>query len=356
MRWPNGGQPAATGSGDAGLDSPDHSADAAEIRALLKHLSQTRLAVSADLSAAAGALEDDRADIAADMFAGVERELARLRAAARPAASSPVSPAPLTDTAEPGRLGFSRHRLARAVVGAAALAVAIAVVPQFASSSHSSTGAAASAPASPSMSLVSSQFTALTQRLTAADASPAAILAAGRSWQSAVARDLPAAATSVSSASTVVTMLRVERTLVQASPTLRAPQNRSVAAALASGPNSLLIQLRSLASPQVLQTLPAVIQALPLATTTTPGTTTAAAGPVTGATPAAGTKPAQPTLPTAPAAGATTPPAPAVSPTTAPAGGVTLPPLPSTLGQLTGDQGGLGQTVGNVLNGLGLGR
>ena len=33
-------------------------------------------------------------------------------------------------------------------------------------------------------------------------------------------------------------------------------------------------------------------------------------------------------------------------------------PLPSTLGQLTGggtDSGSLGQTVGNVLNGLGLG-
>jgi hypothetical protein len=210
------------------------------------------------------------------------------------------------------------------------------------------------------MSLASSEFTALTQRLTTANASPAAILAAGRSWQRAVANDLPSAATDVTSASTVVTMLRVERTLLQASPTLQAPQNRAVVAALASGPNSLLTQLRRLASPQVLQTLPAVIQVLPLAGATTPGTTTAAARPSPATSPAATgdgpTLPTLPTLPSAPAAGATTPPTQVASSTPAPPGGIPLPPLPSRLGQLTSsDQGGLSQTVGNVLNGLGLG-
>jgi hypothetical protein len=338
------------------VQTPDHSADAAQVRALLSQLSRARLSVSAELSAAAGALEDDRADIAADMLAGAQREMSGLRAAAR---QQPPAPVPAQSIPDTDSRGGPRHRLARALAGAAALAMAIAVVPQITrSSSHPTTGAAAAGPATPAITLASNAFTALTQRLTAANASPTAILAAGRSWQAAVSHDLPTAAGSVASASSVVTMLRVERTLLQASPALRAPQNRTVAQALDSGPNSLLTQLRRLASPSVLQTLPAIIQALPLATTSTPGTTVAGAAPSTGATAPVATGPVQAAVPNAPLAGPTAAPAspaPATSASPAPTDGVPV-PLPSTLGQLTGDgQGGLGQTVGNVLSGLGLG-
>jgi hypothetical protein len=348
---------------------PDQPTDAAQIQALLHELSRVRLAVSADLSGAAGALDDNRPDVASDMVAGARRELAELLDPAREkyhpkalvsarGASDDESP-----MEAPERNGRSpRHRLGRALAGAAALAVAIAVVPQMTrGSSHPSTGATAAAP-SPSMELASSQFAMLSERLAAADASPAAILAAGRSWQAAISRNLPAVAGQAEVASTAVTMLRLERTLLQVSPTLRAPQNRTVAVTLAAASDRLLRQLRSLADPQVLAILPAAIQALPLS----PSKPTV---PVTGATPAPTTAPAvasgtsaQP--PGGPQAAPTNPAAPQAptQPTSAPSLGSGLPvpqlPLPSALGQLTGGgtQGdGLSQTVGQVLSGLGLG-
>jgi hypothetical protein len=379
VRWSKGGSRAATGGGDPGSGADD----AAQIQALLQSLSQVRLAVSADLSAAAGALEDDRADIAAEVIAGARGELAELRAAARrresapspfprkvpvsvggPSATGPRSdPEPRVPEQEIRR---PRHRVARALAGAAALAVAIAVIPQVAGgSSHASNGASAAigTEASPDIRLASSEFTELSQRLLAADAAPATILAAERTWQSAVATSLPNASTDVTAASAVVTMLRQERALLAVSPALSAPANRSLASSLAASSQSLLSRLRQIADPKVLAILPTVLNALAAPTTTTapvaaatpaPGTGTAPSEPATGTGTEAGT------LPTPPAGstGATNPQA----PPSAPASNDPLPSpgptLPSTLGQLTGggtDSGGLGQTVGNVLNGLGLG-
>ena len=171
---------------------------------------------------------------------------------------------------------------ARALAGAAALAVAIAVLPQITGSSSSHRSPAAAGAPSPAIHLASSEFTVLSKQLIAADASPAAILAAGRSWQSAVTRDLPSAASAPASASDLVTMLRAERTLLQVSPTLHAPQNRAVATTLATQSDSLLAQLRRLADPQVLAILPAAIQALPISAPAKPTT------PVAGATAGAG--------------------------------------------------------------------
>ena len=387
MRWSKGGSRAATGGDAAANGSGAH--DAAQIQALLQALSQVRLAVSADLSAAAGALEDDRPDIAADVIAGARAELAELRAAARrrePVPSPFPRKVPVTAGApgvtdpqaapEPGvpeqQIQRPRHLLARALAAAAALAVAITVIPQVTrGSSHSTTGAAGTAAAeqSPSIRLASSEFTVLSQRLLAADAAPATIVAAARSWQGAVASSLPSASTQPATASAVVTMLQQERTLLQVSPALRAPANRPLATSLAANSQSLLTRLRQLAGPQVLAILPTVLGALPLPG---PGVTT---GPQAGTTPAPSTAPSRPasgtgsgSLPSSavPSAGTTNPAAPPSAPASIgplplpqPDPGNVLPlPLPSTLGQLTGggtDSGSLGQTVGNVLNGLGLG-
>jgi hypothetical protein len=177
-----------------------------------------------------------------------------------------------------------------------------------------------------------------------------------------VTRELPTAASQASSASDLVTMLRAERTLLQVSPTLHAPQNRAVAATLATGSDSLLARLRQLATPQILAILPAAIQALPISAPSKPAAPLAGAtaAPAT-VTPPSGTTVTQP--PTVPTTGATNPAAPQTStgpvpaPTLAPGLPVPQLPLPS-LGQLTGggtQGGGLGQTVGDVLNGLGLG-
>ncbi len=369
MRWSTGGSRAATGNGDADGETAGHCADAAQIRALLHELSRARLAVSADLSAAAGALDDDRPDVASDMVAGARRELVDLldpqRREGHPKPLGGVSESGSgADSAAPDPDGRRpRHRLARSLAAAAALVVAIAVVPQVTrSSGHPAPGAAAAAP-SPSIELASSEFATLSQRLTAADASPAAILAAGRSWHSAIARDLPTVAGQLSTAGAAVTMLRLERTLLQVSPTLRAPQNRTVATALATASDSLLVQLRRLASPRVLAILPAAIQALPLSSPSKPTSPLAGATPAP-ATNAAGTAPTQ--APAGPDTGAANPtvPLPPGQPSPAPAlgSGPPLPvpqlPLPSTLGRLTdggAQSGGLRQTVGNVLNGLGLG-
>jgi hypothetical protein len=356
VRWSIGASRAATGFGDADGETPGHSAEVAQIKALLSELSRARLAVSADLSAAAGALDDDRPDVASDMVAGARRELAGLL---EPAARDRVVDEPDLDVSR-GR-GGPRHLLGRALAGAAALAVAIAVLPQITGSSSSHRSPAAAGAPSPAMHLASSEFTVLSKQLIAADASPAAILAAGRSWQSAVTRDLPSTASAPASASDLVTMLRAERTLLQVSPTLHAPQNRAVATTLATESDSLLAQLRRLADPQVLAILPAAIQALPISAPAKP--TTPVAGATTAPTtvaPPAGTTPAQP--PTVPTTGGTNPTAPQAPTVPAPTVGPGVPvpplPLPSTIGQLTGggtQDGGLGQTVGDVLSGLGLG-
>jgi hypothetical protein len=375
VRWSIGGSRAATGNGDADEATPGHSAEAAQIQELLSELSRVRLAVSADLSAAAGALDDDRPDVASDMMAGARRELRELLDPARPSRLIPTPSTQLVsagaETADDkqatprGSGGGPRRHVARALAGAAALAVAIAVLPQIAggNSSHRAPGAAAAARPSPAMRLASSEFTMFSKQLIAADASPATILAAGRAWQSAVTRDLPSAASQASSAADLVTMLRAERTLLQVSPTLRAPRNHAVAASLATESDSLLARLRQLASPQVLAILPAAIQALPISAPSKPTSPVAGATPATAAvTPPSGTTGGE--VPTAPTTGATNPTAPQVSSGPVPAPtldpGLLVPqlPLPSTLGQLTGggtQDGGLGQTVGDVLSGLGLG-
>lgn len=375
VRWSIGGARAATGNGDAHAEMPGQSVDAARIQALLNDLSRVRLAVSADLSAAAGALDDRRGDIASDVIAGARRELAELRAShgglqgdssslpqLLTVGGSPTDApeAPITPAIPAARGG--RSRLTRALAAAAVLAVAVAVVPQVArGSSHPSSGTTA-AEQSPAIHLASSEFGLLSQRLTAAHETPAAILAAERSWQSAVSSDLPSAATQASGASAVVSMLREERTLLQASPTLRATQNRALAATLAAGTESLLAQLRRLADPQVLAILPTAIQALPIGNPDKPALphSSATPSPASSATSAPGGPSPSPSSPTT---GATSPAAPEPSSGTAPLPdpGNGLPELPvplPSLGQLTGgdtQSGGLGQTVGNVLNGLGLG-
>jgi hypothetical protein len=384
VRWSNGGSRAAT-SGSETAANGSGADDAAQIQALLHSLSQVRLAVSADLSAAAGALEDDRADIAADVIAGARRELAEFRAAAHRREFAPsrfprkvpvvvggsgaAEPPVASEFRIPAQGIRPRQRLVRALAGTAALAVVIAVVPQVVrGGSHPSNGATG-APQSPNIRLASSEFTVLSQRLLAADASPATIVAAERSWQGAVATSLPTASTNVATASAVVAMLREERALLLASPALRAPADRTLTTSLAASSQSLLTRLRQLADPQVLAILPTVLNALPLAV---PSTTTA---PSAGATPApgTGTAPTGPTsstgagsgslpTPTVQSTGATNPSAPPSAPASdgpLPDPGNVLPvPLPSTLGQLTGGgtvSGGLGQTVGDVLQGLGLG-
>ncbi len=370
MRWSTGGSRPATGNGDPDGETPGHSADAAQIQALLSELSRARLAISADLSAAAGALDDSRPDVASDMVAGARRELGGLLdPARRPGNTNPLvgTPASVPDGEGAGSDAGAprpRRRLARALAGAAALVVAIAVVPQLTrGSSHPAQGATAAAP-SPAIELASSEFARLSQRLTAADASPAAILAAGRSWHSAIARDLPAVAGRPGIASKAVTMLRLERTLLLVSPALQAPQNRTVAVTLAQSSDSLLAQLRRLAQPQVLALLPAAIQALPLSVPSKPTAPLAGARPVpvTGAAAPAGTSPAPAPAGPHPAAVNPTMPQQPSQPSPAPSVGsglpVPVPPLPSTLGQGSGggaQSGGLSQTVGNVLNGLGLG-
>ena len=382
MRWSKGGSRAATGGGDpataanrpeggAGsgnrlIESPNGN-DAAQIQALLHTLSQVRLAVSADLSAAAGALEDERADIAAEVIAGARGELADLRAQARGREHAP-SPFPRKPAAPPARVPGEQprrpsHRLARALAGAAALVVAIAVVPQITrGAGHPAPGAAGvtAVQPSPDIRLASSEFTTLSRQLLAADAAPATILAAERSWQGAIAGSLPSASTSVTAASAIVTMLRRQRALILASPALRVPANRELATSLAASSQNLLARLRRLADPHVLAALPTVLGALPLPG---PDATTA---PAAGAspTPATSDAPTGPTsstgtgsLPTPADPGSSAPTPPLPSPIPGP-GQVPPVPLPSTLGQLTGGAAGdgdLGQTVGNVLNGLGLG-
>jgi hypothetical protein len=377
----------------AGPDDPagvaSRASEAAEIQALLRSLSQVRLAVSADLSAAAGALEDDRPDIAADVLSGARGELAELRARVRRREHLP-SPFPQKVAVSVGGSGTAapagdvelrvpdqevrrpRHLLARALAGAGALAIAIAVIPQITrSSSHPSNGTAGATAVqqSPDIRLASSEFTLLSQRLLAADASPATIVTAERSWQGAVASSLPAASANTATASAVVTMLQQERTLLAASPALRAPANQALATALAASSQGLLTRLRELAHPQVLAILPTVLRAVPLRPTSasaapTPGATRTPGVPVTPTGPTSGTGTGAVPTPAVPSAGATDPSVPPSAP--APSGGpVQLPvpdptqllpvPLPSTLGQLPGgDDTGLDQTVGSLLNGLGL--
>ncbi len=408
MRWSKGGSRAATGNGDAAAaaNQPERGAaagdpsinglsanEAAQIQALLHSLSQVRLAVSADLSAAAGALEDGRADIAADVIAGARGELAELRAGVRRRESVP-SPFPRKVPVTVAGAGAGaeqpvdadtrvseqayrrpRHRLASALAGAAALAVAIAVIPQVTrGSSHPSTAAGAQAvQQSPDIRLASSEFTVLSHRLLAADAAPATILAAERSWQGAVSSSLPTASRNAATASSVVTMLRQERTLLFASPALRLPANQALATTLVNSSQNLLTQLRRLADEPVLAILPTVLNALPLPPGSIPTVTKVGAGP----TPAPSTGPASgsgtgvgsgtgtgtgiPTQP-APSPGApdptALPSAPASnSPLQLPVPTAVPTPVQSTLSQLTGGAGAgdLGQTVGNLLNGLGLG-
>ena len=90
----------------------------------------------------------------------------------------------------------------------------------------------------------------LSKRLIAADASPAAILAAGRSWQSAVTRDLPSAASQA-----VERVGPSSRCCARSAPCCRCRRRcarrrtDAVAASLATESDSLLARLRRLASP-----------------------------------------------------------------------------------------------------------
>jgi hypothetical protein len=377
VRWAKGGSRAAAGDRaavPADVPGASSAADAAQIQALLTSLSETRLAVSADLSAAAGALEDGRADIAADVIAGARGELAVLRAAARRRERAP-SPSPrlvsagagASRSSEPLRAPFLAgsepperrrpHLVARALAGAAALAIAVTVLPHVAGgASHPATDASqAGQPLN--LRLANSEFSLLRQRLGSADASPAAILAAGRRWQHTVASGLPAASAQRGTASAIVTMLREERSLMTDAPALRSPSSRSVSAALATASDALLARLRQLADPEVLALLPTVIAALPAPLAKLPLPRTTSPAEATPSPSSAAGEATTPPLQTQPSTGPTSPAPPLPTNGTLPVDPhKVLPvPLPSPLGQLGGGAvGGLGQTVGTVLNGLGL--
>ena len=386
MRWSKGGSRAATGGGDAATAAsrPERGAgagdrlteapggnDAAEIQALLHALSQVRLAVSADLSAAAGALEDDRADIAADVIAGARGELAHLRAQVHRCehAPSPNPPNPRKPAAPPARVPGEQprrpsHRLARALAGAAALVVAIAVVPQVTrGAGHPAPGAAGvtAVQPSPDIRLASSEFTMLSRQLLAADAAPATILAAERSWQGALAAQ---------PARRVDQRHRSLGHRDHAPPAAR-PDTRVARAARAGEPAT-----RELPGSELAEPARAAAPARRPARARRPSErarrpSASRAGRHDGAElPAPPPRPATSDAPTGPTSstGTGSPPTPADPSTSAPnpplpspipgPGQVPPAPLPSTLGQLTGGAAGdgdLGQTVGNVLNGLGLG-
>ncbi len=89
MRGSNGGSGAGPGGDETkgaadpkGSASPVGPASAADVEEMLRALSQVRLSISAELSAAAGALDAQRPDVAREIFAGATADLARLRAVA----------------------------------------------------------------------------------------------------------------------------------------------------------------------------------------------------------------------------------------------------------------------------------
>lgn len=283
-KWDGGLDGEADGPADEAPRTADP-ADAAEIEALLRALSELRLSVSADLSAVAGALDAERPDIAAEVVTGARRDVAHLSSAVKrhelplpiPAlvsagggsgrASDDADQSPDSGV-EPGqtrRRSWRGHHAGRILVGAMALALAVVVGPQLGGSSGSKPKPAAAPTVAPSVDfhLVSAEFQQLRSALAAPKPTPTAMLVAGRRWQATVARSLPVAATNVSEAKQVVSLLRQERTLLVAAPTRRTPALRAASTTLISSADTLLATLRSLANAAVLAVLPHEITTLP---------------------------------------------------------------------------------------------
>ena len=360
---------------DAGPDgSPDRElagpATAEDVKALIEGISRLRLAASTDLSAAAGAMDAGRPEVAAELVAGTQVDLARLNhsflrreqeATERELVSAGVGGrvaghaggiADADSSSSPGA-NEARNRPAplrhpgRILAGVALLAVTLLMAPRLdggAGSAGNATATAAARSQSPQIRLVSAEFQALQSALRSPDATAAAVLEAGKNWQRAVSQSLSAASTHVQTASQLVLLLRQERTLIsdagQQSPALS-----EATQTLAGGSDTLLDTLRGMAEGPVLEALPTAITVLP--SQPSGGTSTAATNPSTGETtspatptpggsaspapePTAGTTPTPVTTPTPSTPAQPTPPAPSSpAPTPSPTAVTTPTPSPS---------------------------
>jgi hypothetical protein len=299
-------------------------AEAQDIQELLAGLSLLRLSMSAELSAAAGALEDQRPDVAADLVGGARIDLEKLRASvarerarelapamvgagpeAQPLADSPAESddaAPVERVVLPARRGVSlANWQGRILAGALALGLALTVLPHDGSGgSPAKQGAAEAQQQFADIKLVSSEFSTLRETLQSKSPAVAGVLAAGRNWNTAVARSLPDASTNATTATQIVELLREERTLL-AAPALSTPELREATLQLSSSADSLFARLRALASSQVLAVLPVVLTALPLPTTPTPATATEAPDAKIVPPPASTPTPAEKGTPVSPA-------------------------------------------------------
>jgi hypothetical protein len=269
-------------------------AEAQDIQELLAGLSLLRLSMSAELSAAAGALEDQRPDVAADLVGGARIDLEKLRAsvarqrapelapalvgagpeAQLPAASPPGSDdaAPVERVLLPARRGVGLGDWqGRILAGALALGLSLTVLPHDGSGGSPAKPGAEAQQQFADIKLVSSEFSTLRETLQSKSPAVASVLAAGRNWHTAVARSLPDASTNATTATQIVALLREERTLL-AAPALGTPELREATLQLSSNADSLFARLRALASSQVLAVLPVVLTALPLPTPPIPVT------------------------------------------------------------------------------------
>jgi hypothetical protein len=307
-------------------DSPvgEPPSEAQDIQELLAGLSLLRLSMSAELSAAAGALEEQRPDVAADLVGGARIDLEKLRASVarerarelapamvgaspetQPLADSPPESddaAPVERVVLPARRGVGLGNWqGRILAGALAIGLALMVLPDGGSGgSPAKPGASEAQHQLADIKLVSSEFSTLRETLLSESPAVASVLAAGLSWHTAVARSLPDASTNATTATQIVEFLREERTLL-AAPALGAPRLREATLQLSSSADSLFARLRALASSQVLAVLPVVLTALPLPTTPTPATATEAPGTNIVQPPASTPTPAEKGNPVSPA-------------------------------------------------------
>ncbi len=247
----------------AGSPPPQGAADVADIRALLEDLSRLRLSMSAELSGAAGALEDGRRDIAASMVDSARRDLGEMRAAAIARGSRPAP-----DGVVPGARPATRRplrRTGRALAGAVALALAVVLVPHLAGGSSSPGSSVTTAQSDPGATptidarLVSDEFEKLRQAVQSPDANPADVLTAARNWQRSLTASLAGAATRPDQAKRIVMLLRKEAELLRTSPQLRSPIMLDAANQLRGNADTVLTQLRSIADTSVLSQLPETI-------------------------------------------------------------------------------------------------
>jgi hypothetical protein len=345
--------PSATSSNAADPTHPELPAGAREIEELLAGLSQLRLAMSAELSAAAGALDDQRPDIAADLVAGARGDLEKLRAsvarrtarelaptlvAADPHSGGPAEP-PLAAAASasvprPRRSIAVPRWQGRILAGALAVGLSVLLLSPGGNSQSPQPNAAKAQEQSQAIDvrLVSSEFTTLRQTLESTTSVPAIVLEAGQSWHTAVERTLPTASKHAATATQIVALLREERALL-ASPAMRAPSMRGAAVELKASADNLFARLRALASTQVLAVLPDAITALPVAVT--PATPDASASPDATTVPDPQETPTTPPASEAPSVTPTNPVPSLEAPSTpAPTTAPTLPSLPIPLPSL----------------------